>query len=181
MALVDLLTPVETSCVQTALNVLPDSALQSAISGLTLIQSNLQVLSVIITTEILNLDILLAPLVVEKNALLAIQQTVVAQFKILDQAVVQQCVALGSLNQTILASVDNISEAITNTLNLINMKEAVKIQYNNELLLLQDQISFVARMKSIFQTALQVRTQARTVGTLPNLVKTLPPPPRIGF
>jgi hypothetical protein len=162
--------PADAQCMTIALVVLPDSALVGMITFMDTVIANFKAYMAIFQAEIVNLDIILLPLVIEKNKLLEIQQTILAQFKILDQSIVIQCPSLGTLSQVIMSSADRVTEGITNTLNVINMKEAIRLQYQNQVDSINSYINFLGQVKSILQNILQIRTQAKIVGQLPALL-----------
>lgn len=164
MALSDI-TDDELLCATAAADLLPDSAINAVIAGLTSAQDKLQAGDDFVQAEILNLDIILAPLVAQKIVLQSIIDRARAQFTIISQTAVNQCPALGTLNQVVGDSFGTVADTLSNTLNLINAKEAIKLEYQSRHDEIQDKINYIGRLKTVFSNALTLRQQTKLAFT----------------
>jgi hypothetical protein len=153
-------------CATTAFNALPDSSLNAIKASLTTTINVANAQIVMFNTRILNLDIILAPLFIKRDAINSILETYQNQVSILSTNITYGCPALGTANEYAQSILNSVMTQAKRILAEINRTQAIKLRYQQYVDKLQTSITFLQRIQASIDNVLATRSTVITIANI---------------
>jgi len=139
-------------CVETALNALPKSALTSINAGIVTTLQILQDSRAILSLRLLNMDILMAPLLLEQDAINALINEVRSNVRLIPVDLAADCPDLGQLNIYVEQTLDQELAKLKTLLFRINRMISAKGQLTLQLSQIDTLLQFLTCFQQVLTT-----------------------------
>jgi hypothetical protein len=163
------LTPTQrklVQCVAVALNLLPNSYLNSIIATLDLAINTLQAALALIEGYLLSLGGVLTMLRAQKAMILSLVSGVRSQINIIEMSVIIQCPVLGEVNKVVNDTIDNLLAPLYGIINQIDCLNRIYLEYQDKKAIIQAQIDMLKTVRTAIQSVLNLRAAAVTAAKM---------------
>ena len=147
-------------CVPLALNLMPNSYLNSIMASMDLAINTLEAMMALLEAQLLSLFGFSQALQAQKAMILNVIQGYQSQLNIIDMSIVNQCPVLGQVNQVVTGTVETYLAPVKAIINQIDCFNRIYLEYQDKKALIQAQIDMLKQVRTAIQSVLDLRAAA---------------------
>jgi hypothetical protein len=144
-------------CVSLALALVPNSYLTSIMASIDLAINTLQGLMALLEAQLLSLFGISKALQAQKAAILNLISSYSSQLNIIDMSIVNQCPALGQVNQIAAEATQQFMGPLYAIINQVDCLNRIYLEYQQRKAFIQAQIDMLKLVKNAIQNMLNLR------------------------